>query len=65
MAVIKDSKDGEQTELFIDGEFVAGWSKFELTDRQRGIVCNMIEQAVEYGESKKAAEICKVLGVRR
>lgn len=64
MARLEQSSDGKAIELFIDGYFVASWSYIELTDRQRGIICNMIEQAVEHGERKKAAQIRNVLGVR-
>lgn len=64
MARLEASEDGSQTEMFIDGEFVAGWSQLELTDKQRGVVCNMLEAAVKYGERKKAAEIRKVLGAK-
>lgn len=64
MARLETSDDGEQTEMFIDGNFVASWARIDLTDKQRGIVCNMIEQAVEYGQDKKAAEIRKVLGTK-
>lgn len=64
MARLETSDDGEQTEMFIDGNFVASWARVCLTDAQRGIVCNMIEHAVQYGESKKAAEIRKALGAK-
>lgn len=64
MARIEQSSDGKHIELFIDGDFVASWVHIELTDKQRGIVCSMIEQAVEHGERKKAAQIRNALGVR-
>lgn len=64
MARLDTSEDGEQTEMFIDGNFVASWTRVSLTDQQRGIVCNMIEQAVSYGQDKKAAEIRKALGAK-
>lgn len=62
MARVQDSEDGKLTELFIDGNFVAGWTKLDITDHQRRVICVMVEQAVEYGKREKAAEIRKVLG---
>ena len=64
MARIERSNDGEQIELFIDGEFVASWKHIELTNLQRGIICNMVDQAVSFGERKKSAEIRKVIGAK-
>lgn len=64
MARIIESADGKETELHIDGEFVASWRHIDLPDNVLGIVCNMIEQAVEHGERKKAAEIRKALGYK-
>lgn len=63
MARIVDNLDDDTTELFIDGEYQAGWNLIELTDRQEGIVCSMIETAVKFGEKKKAEEIRKSLGL--
>lgn len=64
MARLERSADGEHLEMFLDGEFVASWNYIELTDLQRGIVCNMLEQAVQHGEQKKAAQLRKALGCR-
>lgn len=61
MARIENNDEDNTTELFIDGEYQAGWMQIKLTDQQEGIVCSMIETAVRYGEQKKAEEIRKAL----
>ena len=61
MSVIKQDRE---TELYIDGEFVASWRLLDISDKDLGIICNMIDHAVGYGESKKAKEIRKVLEIR-
>jgi len=62
MAIIKTADD-DSKEMWIDGEFVAGWLAFEVSDDAKGKLENMIERAVKYGEDKKQKEIKKVLGL--
>lgn len=44
MAVLKQTEENgiEQTELYIDGEFVASWNCIQLPKEIEGIVCNML-----------------------
>lgn len=63
MAVIKQNPATQETELWLDGRFVASWAEIQLDDRAKRIVCNMIDQAVQYGESQKVAELRSLLRI--
>ena len=65
MSQIKYNPEEDTIELWIDGEFQAGWSNFDVPEDIKGRICAMIDDAVEVGERKKSAEIRKVLGVSR
>lgn len=59
-----ETAEGGTLEVHIDGEFVASWTT-SIPEEYHGVICNMLESAVEYGERKKQQEIKKVLGINR
>lgn len=62
MARFDQTDDG--TELHICGKFVASWRTIYLDEHTEGVVLSMIEEAVKFGERKKAKEIRDVIGAR-
>ena len=67
MSEIKHDHEKYITELWIDDDFHAGWSLFDIPEDIEGRICRMIDYAVEVGERrgelKKVAEIRKALGL--
>ncbi len=61
---IKDNLKDNATELWIDGEFRSSWLLFEIPEHIRGRIIAMLNNAVEVGERRKAAEIRKCLGCK-
>ena len=60
---IVNNEEEKQTQLVIDGKFIAGWELFDLPEDVKGKLDNMLDDAVEYGKLLKEKEIREVLGI--
>ncbi len=59
---IKPAKSKDDKELWLDGDFVASW--LSSVDDMEVIVPYAIDHAYKLGQEAKAAEVCRVLGLR-
>ena len=65
MATLRVNNERQETELCIDGNFVASYRVLDLPDADRRLVCNIIDAAVEHGRQLQKAEIRAVLGLSK
>ena len=62
---IKNRKEENSTELWINGEFQSSWTLLEFTDGSlRRIIESMICDGIKFGERKKAEDIRIALGLK-
>lgn len=64
MANLKDSADGKEVEIWIDGVFVSSYANVVLSPDGRRMLGNMLEDAREFGRNEAKREIREALGVK-
>lgn len=65
MATLRVNDERQETELCINGDFVASYRILDLPDADRRLVCNIIDAAVEHGRQLQKAEIRAALGLAK
>jgi hypothetical protein len=61
-ARLTKNKENDLLEMFINGQFEAGWGMDDLPKEIKGKVENMLEVAFAAGQSARSAEIKKLIG---
>lgn len=63
MARIEMAENGD-VEIHLDGKYVASFRAVDIKEADKGVLCNMLEAARNFGNDEAKREIRKALGIR-